>query len=70
MVTVILAAPAAWAISAIVTWSYPCAMNMPAAMSEMACMAKDSIVSSVIAIAILAPVAAHRPLMSAGLKPS
>ena len=34
-----------------------------------AMIAKDSIVSSVIAIAILASVAARRPLMSAGLKP-
>ena len=31
--------------------------------------AKDSLVSSVIAIAILASVALHRPLMSAGLRP-
>jgi hypothetical protein len=34
-----------------------------------AMIAKDSIVSSVIAVAILASVAARRPLMSAGLKP-
>jgi hypothetical protein len=34
-----------------------------------AMIAKDSIVSSVIAFAILASVAAHRPLMSAALKP-
>ena len=34
-----------------------------------AMIAKDSLVSSVIAIAILASVAARRPLMSAGLKP-
>ena len=34
-----------------------------------AMIAKDSLVSSVIAIAILASVALHRPLMSAGLKP-
>ncbi len=34
-----------------------------------AMIAKDSVVSSVIAIAILASVAARRPLMSAGLKP-
>lgn len=34
-----------------------------------AMIAKDSIVSSVIALAILASVAARRPLMSAGLKP-
>jgi hypothetical protein len=34
-----------------------------------AMIAKDSIVSSVVAIAILASVAARRPLMSAGLKP-
>ena len=34
-----------------------------------AMIAKDAIVSSVIAIAILASVAARRPLMSAGLKP-
>jgi hypothetical protein len=34
-----------------------------------AMIAKDSVVSSVIAIAILISVALHRPLMSAGLKP-
>ena len=31
--------------------------------------AKDSLVSSVVAITVLTSVALHRPLMSAGLKP-